>query len=84
MFQILLTRVSGERLCDVFDVFSGTSTGALLALGLATQREARDLRALYSTEILQRLMPTHSGVSKLRPVIGRPIFDGSGTAKFVH
>ena len=40
-------RRSGRRCADVFDLFCGTSTGAILALGLASGQTAHELVDLY-------------------------------------
>jgi len=37
----------GFRLCDYFDLFAGTSTGAILAAGLAVGKSADELEKLY-------------------------------------
>lgn len=48
--NILRARTGGDesfRLCDYFDLIGGTSTGAILAAGLATGMSADDLEKLY-------------------------------------
>ncbi len=48
-----LERVSGKRVADLFDVVVGTSTGALLSLGIATPDQ--DGKSKYSAEDLVHL-----------------------------
>ena len=48
--SILRARAGGDksfRLCDYFDLIGGTSTGAILAAGLATGMSADELEKLY-------------------------------------
>jgi len=50
METMLRNRVGGDpdfRLCDYFDLIGGTSTGAILAAGLATGMSADQLEGLY-------------------------------------
>ena len=42
-----LEEKSGEKAGDCFDLIAGTSTGGLIALGLASGKEAKDLVELY-------------------------------------
>jgi hypothetical protein len=49
--EILRARFGDDpdfRLCDYFDLFAGTSTGAILAASLATGKSASELEALYA------------------------------------
>jgi hypothetical protein len=48
--SLLRARAGGDaafRLCDYFDLIGGTSTGAILAAGLATGMSADELESLY-------------------------------------
>lgn len=42
-----LEKVSGKKSGDCFDLICGTSTGGLIALGLAAGKDAKDLVSLY-------------------------------------
>lgn len=48
--EVLRARAGGDpnfRLCDYFDLIGGTSTGAIIASGLALGMSAAELKALY-------------------------------------
>lgn len=49
-FLASLEEKVGGRLTDYFDLIAGTSTGAILAIGLGLGLTARELRDLYLTE----------------------------------
>lgn len=71
--DILRERFGGDadfRLCDYFDMFVGTSTGAIIAAGLAVGRSASDLEKLYL-----ELAPKVFSGSAIRLLWGRSRFD---------
>ena len=48
-FLAELERHFGKKCCEVFDFFCGTSTGAIIALALASGKSAREVVDLYQT-----------------------------------
>jgi uncharacterized protein len=65
-----LEKVTGQRLCRVFDLIAGTSTGGILACGLAVGLSAEELFDLYSrrgNEIFSSKEPLDIGWSMIAP-----------------
>lgn len=55
------------RLCDYFDLICGTSTGSIIAIGLALGMSARDILRLYN-ESAAAIFPSASALKKLMRV----------------
>ena len=93
----MLAEASGRgeefRLCDFFDYIGGTSTGAIIAAGLAVGKSARWLSEFYKevgpamfekSFILQRLKNLYKSeplTDKLKEVFGAETTLGSGTLR---
>jgi patatin-like phospholipase/acyl hydrolase len=60
-------RATGRRVVEHFDVITGTSTGGIIAIGLAMGASAEDVNRFYETEG-PRIFPKRSG---LREWLGR-------------
>lgn len=58
---------TGARLVEHFDLITGTSTGGIIALGLAAGLRAADIRAFYVTEG-PRIFPPRRGIRRLTRV----------------
>jgi patatin-like phospholipase/acyl hydrolase len=62
----------------VFDVFAGTSTGSIIAAGLANGKSANEIRRLYE-EKGSRIFPTSLLCNPLRYLGAfRPAYSGTG------
>lgn len=69
---------TGRTLRDVFDLFAGTSTGSIIAAGLATGKTAQQILDLYMTQA-DRIFPKSWFVDPRRYWSSfRPGYDGSG------
>jgi hypothetical protein len=55
--ETLLARTSGKRLCDYFDYIAGTSTGAIIAAGLARGMTVAELVDFYRSSGKQMFEP---------------------------
>ncbi len=55
--ETLLARTSGKRLCDYFDYIAGTSTGAIIAAGLARGMTVAELIDFYRSSGKQMFEP---------------------------
>lgn len=74
------------RLCDYFDLIAGTSTGGIIAIGLALGIKAQDILDLYvkhGSEIFPRFNQTK--LSKLlRTILRRPFYDRTPLKKLLE
>src|SRR6185312_8551342 len=70
--EAILTAQAGHnvRLCDHFDLVGGTSTGAIIAGGIALGKTTRELKDIY-----QRLAPLAFHHSRFRIPFLQPKFD---------
>lgn len=66
------------RLCDYFDLIGGTSTGAIIAAGLATGRSVAEITSLYQT-----LAPAAFRRSRLRIPYLMPRYNHRPLARFL-
>ena len=63
-------RETGQRIIDHFDLITGTSTGGIIAIGLAMETPAEEIARFYETEE-PKIFPRRSGINKwLRRVRG--------------
>ena len=83
-FLYRLEEKMGKPMHEVFDVFTGTSTGGIIALGMGVMKySTKDVLELYSLENLRKIMPPPTGwfydynpLAQLR--VYSPKFDGVG------
>ena len=54
-------KVTGRRIVEHFDLITGTSTGGIIAIGLAMGASAEEISRFYETEG-PRIFPKRSGV----------------------
>ncbi len=69
---------------EKFDLYAGTSTGALIVLGFAGRKfSAKEVSQLYSVNNLQKIM-NHSWWDRLLPIpFFKPKFDGRGKSEIL-
>ena len=56
-------RETGQRIIDHFDLITGTSTGGIIAIGLAMETPAEEIARFYETEG-PKIFPKRSGINK--------------------
>jgi len=56
-------RETGQRIIDHFDLITGTSTGGIIAIGLAMETPAEEIARFYETEE-PKIFPKRSGINK--------------------
>ncbi len=80
--QKLKQHEPSKRLIDYFDIIAGTSTGSLIACGLAKGLNAREIKSLYIRRGIE-IFPPFSEVAynillRIRIGFSQPIYDGKG------
>lgn len=84
LFEAVLQEQTGQRLYDYFDLVVGTSTGAILASGVAMGRSADTLVQLYLDQG-RRIFPYWGTFSYLAPQrLGLIVQHGFSAPKYSH
>jgi patatin-like phospholipase/acyl hydrolase len=73
-------QATGRRIVEHFDLIAGTSTGGIIAIGLAMGATAEDIRRFYETQG-PKIFPKRDGIHKWLGRVGdvfRPRFSSAG------
>ena len=79
-FLLRLEQAAGKDLFELFDMFAGTSAGAIVVSSIACKRAsmAEANKVVYSRDNLKRIFP-RSLRNRFVPEVGLdPVFDGEG------
>lgn len=80
----LLEEKLEKPLHDVFDMFIGTSTGAIIALGLGVKKlSALQIEEMFNYENANKIM-NKSFLDKILPIEDRPKYDGLGKKEILN
>jgi patatin-like phospholipase/acyl hydrolase len=60
---VTFERATGRRVVDHFDLLTGTSTGGIIAIGLAMETPAKEIARFYETE-RPRIFPRRCRINK--------------------
>lgn len=60
---VTFERATGRRVVDHFDLLTGTSTGGIIAIGLAMETPAKEIARFYETE-RPRIFPRRCGINQ--------------------
>lgn len=81
-----LIKKEGEnaRLCDYFDLICGTSTGSIIAVGIALGMTAKEILALYK-EHAEDIFPNKSKLAKLYAIFrNKPFYERKALATYLN
>ena len=83
MEAALQVKQSGRRICDEFDLICGTSTGAILAVGLALGVSAKELLQFY-LKYAQTIFPKWIWNTEMLKGLYRPLYSNRALLNALH
>ena len=82
--EILKKDGPNARLCDYFDLVCGTSTGAIIAIGIALGMTAKEILSIYQ-ENAETIFPKHTRFHALISLIkNKPLYDRENLKKLLE